>query len=73
MAITSVEEKRGFMVWWPIPAGRISYLDLKLMILSIQYFTNTMFNLLCLSVIWKLSTTTIASDILSVFEDLGEI
>ena len=61
------------MVWWPIPAGRISYLDLKLMILSIQYFTNTMFNLLCLSVIWKLSTTTIASDILSVFEDLGEI
>ena len=68
-----MEEKRGFMVWWPIPAGRISYLDLKLMILSIQYFTNTMFNLLCLSVIWKLSATTIASDILSVFEDLGEI
>ena len=55
---------------------RITYLELKLKILSIiqcpNTNTNTMFiNLLCLSVIWKLSAST--SDILSVFEDLGEI
>ena len=51
------------------------YLDLKLKILSIQgptTTTDTMFtNLLYLCVVWKLSATT--SDLLSVFEDLGEI
>ena len=50
------------------------YLDLKLKILSIQgpsTTTDTMFtNLLYLCVIWKLSATS--SDLLSVFEDLGE-
>ena len=54
---------------------RRTYLELKLMILSLVEcpHTNTMFsNLLCLSLIWKLSATT-SDDLLSVLEDLGEI